>query len=1271
MKRLPDVPQIRGAGGGGGGGSAHTPTEAPNTLQSAVKGRILDLIAYGPIYGLVDGLKSVYLDSTPVQNSDDSYNFSGITLETREGYPDQEMIPGFPAVENSIEVGTDVLFDNPPVRSVTNNDADAVLITVQLAALVQQKDNGDSVGASVNVMVDYRQGTGAWITSINDTIQGKTTSPYPVTYRVNLPKTGGPYQVRVRRGNKESESQKLQDKITWTFITEVIDRRLSYPNMALVGISVDSKLFGSSLPSRSYDMKLSIISVPSNYDPATRTYTGLWDGSFKQAWTDNPAWAYYDLASHPVIGGGITTVDKWIAYRIGQYCDELVDDGFGSMEPRFAINTLFAEQEDAIQALNSLASAFRGMSYWGTDTVVPVADMPATPVKIVAPANVVNGDLEYSGTSERERHSVAVVMWNDPNDEYKAVPEIYEDRDSIDAYGWRETRVTAVGCTSRGQALRLAKWILYSERMETQTLTYQATLDHADLRPGDLIEVADPDYQGARMGGRISVASKTQPVLDKVPTEAIQSTAAAWYLRVLMPDGSIYTSQVTSFVGNQANLLTALPEVPVAGAMWALYSVALVLPQFRVVSVTENEDGDTYTVLATEYDPRKYDIVEKDLVLPDLPTSMLPSGPVAPPLDLSFEVYKYYAGGSEHQGLVISWTPPKDARVSSYVLDVMSPSDGGFRTVYNGPGMSFDLRDAVGGEWTIRVRAVSSASIPSQWVTRTVQIANLLLPVPPDSVVVVEKTFEITLSPQSAYRDQLWEFYRSNVPLAADMIESNATQLPTGTYLVDVGLRSNRTYYYYIRGTNQYGKSTWFATQGTTLNDFEDIMNAVKTEIMEGDTYIWLQEEITTVATEAATSVVDEKVAELQEQIDNLVDALAYDPNKAYEKYQVVKGPDDGMLWQATGPVPADETGVNGPPNPDYWINVGEVAEAADGLAAQVETNRLDIENLDGAVKASAERLTGLSAAVRQREDDQGEGALQDALDNYKSKANFRDRVTVIADDTSATAERVTDLSVEVGDNSARMTTLEQVVTDELESSATQITQLRSDFEGNKALVQDQLSTVTNAQSATASQLTTLQTDYNGNKTTVQNQITALSNAQGSQASQISTLQSTVNGHTASIQTNASAIADVDGKLTASYGIKVQTHSNGLRYTAGMGIDITTSGGITQSQILFQADRFALINVSNGVTTLPFLIDSGVVYINTAMIQAASIDFLKISDTLQSTNYVANSTGWKLWKNGTFELNGPVAGGGRMRITNQVIMVYDAAGTLRVRLGIW
>lgn len=1260
--------RIFGAGGGGGGEDTHTAVEAPNTLRSVVKGRILDLIAFGPIKGLKDGLKSVYLDGTPVENPDGSTNFSGIKLETRYGDPDQTYIEGFTSVENSIEIGTEVLFDNPPVRSVSNNAANAVLVTVQVAALVKSEENGDTRGYQLPLAIDVRSGAGSWSTAVSDTIQGKTTAPFPATYRISL--TGpGPFDIRVRRLNKESQSQKIQDKLTWTILNEVIDERFSYPNMAYVGITVDSQLFGSTMPSRSYDMLLSIVKVPSNYDPLTRVYTGLWDGTFKDAWTDNPAWCYYDLATHPIIGAGLENVDKWIIYRIGQYCDEMVEDGYGGMEPRFTCNTMFSEQEDAITALNTFASAFRGMAYWGTNTMVAVADMPMPIETIVGPSNVIDGEFEYVGTSIRERHSVCVVMWNDPNDADKAVPEIFEDPLSIDMYGWKETRVTAVACNSRGQALRLAKWILYSERMETQTVQYKASLDHAGLRPGDLIELADPDYQGARMSGRVASYEPRKVTLDQAPTEALQSITGTWYLSVVLADGSVPRIEVTSFTGNVANLLTAIPGELVPGAVWALSCTDLELPQFRVVSVVESGNSE-YSITATEYDPRKYDVVEKGLTLPERPTSILPSGPITPPLDLSFEAYKYFAGNSEHQGLVISWTPPKDARIDSYVLDVMSPVDGGFKTVYTGSGTSFDLKDIVGGQWVIRVRSIASVAaggVPSQWTSRTVQIAMLLLPTPPDTITVTPGTFNMTLTPFSAYPNAIYEFWRSLVPLTVELIESNAIQLPTGPYLVDADLRSGTRYYYYVRGVNQYGKSTWVPAQGLTKVDFDDILQAVTDDIENGDLYQIINGQIVTVATSTATQVAEEALQGLQDQIDNLTDALAYKPEDPYQEGDVVRS--GKKLWQAQVDVPADPSGASGPPNPLYWKDVGSILEEAGAMVTQVNINTQKIEEVDGKTTAQGTMLSSLRASAR---DDNGQGELADALDGFNVRAKFTQEVKVLATADKALSQRLTEFSVELGENAASLVTLEQAMVTADEALAQEILEIRAEIgDGIGAALEEERTARVNADLAITNQLTTLSTDYQGNKTTVQEQLTAQSNANSALASTVATLRTDVNGNTASVQTVATAQSTLEGKLTASLAFKLQTTQDGRTYTAGMGIDLTTQGGITQSQILFQADRIAMINVASGNVVLPWVLESGNVYMNTAIIKNGSISFLQIGDDMQSTDYVAGQKGWKLGKGGTIEFNGSVSGGGRLTINNQLVQVFGPSGNLLVRLGTW
>lgn len=819
---------IQGAKGASKPPAQYIPVESPQSLRSKARGRILDLLCHGPIVGLVNGLQSIYLDSTPLQNPDGTFNFSGVTVQTREGYPDQAYIPGFTAVENTIDISAEIKYATPIVRSVTNNDANAVIITVAVQGLSEQKDNGDMAGYQVGFYVDVRNANGAWVIGAGDTIVGKTTTAYQRSVRVALNGTG-PFDIRVRRASPESTSAKIQDDLFWAMMTEVIDARLSYPDSALVAIDVDSELFGSKMPARSYDVKLSIIRVPSNYDPITRTYTGFWDGSFKLAWTDNPAWCFFDLSTHPVIGANNQSVDKWSLYRIAQYCDEMVPNGYGGWEPRFTCNTLFASREEAIVTLNTLASVFRGMVYWGSDSVMAVADMPGDTLKLVTPSNITSDGFEYVGTSLRERHSVAVVMWNDPNDEYKQIPELYEDPESIQLFGWRETQVTAACCTSRGQARRLAKWILYSERMETEIVSYTATADHADLRPGDYIKISDPDRAGARYGGRVLDATATVITLDKAPKP--EEVVGTWYLNCVMPSGVIQTREVLKFVGDVCTLKVAFPEVPLKAAVWVLSSAALVTPMYRVTAVIEQDDGVTYQISATEHNPNKYNFVEFDLQLPDTPDSTIPSGPLAGPTHITAASFKYVAGGTEHQGLTVSWRGVDDVRCNGYILEARDPNDVTFRTIYSGSGLSVDEKDIVDGEWIFRIKATTSTGRTSEWVQLTVNIAGLLLPAPPDSIEVGVTTFEISLRPRSIYPSAMYEFWRSDVPLTMNMVESNARRIAIGTDLVDVGLKPKTTYYYYVRGTNIYGVSQFVGAQGTTLYNFEDILAALDEDI--------------------------------------------------------------------------------------------------------------------------------------------------------------------------------------------------------------------------------------------------------------------------------------------------------------------------------------------------------------------------------------------------------------------------------------------------------
>ena len=831
--------EIHGSKGGkgSGGGSGSTPVEAPNTLQSSSTARLIDLIGEGPIVGLVDGLKSVYLDKTPLQNANGSYNFKGVKIEERTGEAIQSYIPGFPTVETEVDVSTQVKMGAPVVRTVSNLSATRVRVKIRIPALTTQSpETGNIDGGEVSLLVSVQPNGGTWSEGILMTIAGKTTSPYERQQQVALIGTG-PWNVRVTRITSNSESAATQNDSFWSSYTEIVDAKLTYPDSAVIGITVNAKLFGTGIPNRAYDVKGRVIKVPTNYNPETRVYTGIWDGSFKLAWTDNPAWCYYDLATHPRYGAGIDNVDKLSLYQIGKYCDELVPDGYGGMEPRFTLNTVLADREESITALNLLASVFRGMSFWGSNTVIPVADMPSDPVRLVTPANVINGEIELSGSSLKDRHSVIAVTWNDPESDYTKQVELVEDQDAIVKFGWKQLDVTAVGCTSRGQAHRLGKWLLYDEQNETSTITYTAGTDHMDIRPGDIIKVSNPDWAGARLHGRVTVTGTTTVTLDKIPSEVSGSN---WFLDVMLPSGTIERRSILSFnkPTNQITLATPLSATPVLGAVFVLSSVSVVPFQFRVTGVSETSEG-LYDVTATEYNPDKYAFVENNIALPERPTSFVPTGKLPAPLNITMNEYLYKGAVGPVSGASISVTSPDDPRISLYDFEVKRPGDVDYYLLTTQADVLADLLNTVPGDYQVRVRSVSTIGLKSAYKEATFILQGLLKP-PADVSTLNISVYngQISLWWLPVPDLDLSHYEIRYTPLLTGGAWSNSQvlveQVPAGLNSVNVPARSGT---YLIRAVDTSGVYSLNATLATSEVAELDSYNAV--EIVQ-DNPLWL-----------------------------------------------------------------------------------------------------------------------------------------------------------------------------------------------------------------------------------------------------------------------------------------------------------------------------------------------------------------------------------------------------------------------------------------------
>ncbi|WP_396622960.1 host specificity protein J [Marinobacter sp. W-8] len=862
---------ITGAGGGKGGGSSRTPKEAPNTLRSIQYAELLDVISVGPCEGLVDGAKSIYLDDVPIQNPDGSYNFDGVAWQHREGYPSQAPVSGFPAIENTQAVNIEITSATSPIQSVTDLNADSVRVTLRVPRLTKQNlKNGDTNGYEVTHAIDVKADGDIWRTPHIDTIKGKCTVDYQRAYRVRLTGTG-PWQIRVRRTSPDSTGSNIVDRVWWDTMTTIIDQRMTYPDTAYVALRADAKQFGGKIPSRSYKYRGIIVDIPSNYDPYTRTYTGDWDGTFTKGWTNNPAWIFYALATNSEWGAGMGSVDRWLLYRIGKYCDELVPDGYGGQEPRYTINTVLTKKEDVHKVLTSLASVFRAMVYYGTSndtgSVIPVADMPKDVIATFGAANVIDGVFEYQDASERVRYNRIKVKYNDPDNKFKPATEVVDDNDSL-RFGIKEKEITAFGCSSRGQARRLGLWEMYTAAHETETVSFGVGNHYADLRPGDIIAVNDPDLQGVRLFGRLSQTGTDTLVLDDLPP---WDEGQNWRITVTLPDGQNQTATIANYQDTIVTLDTPLSDTPVDNATYLLSADNLEPRLYRVLS-SDEQDNHTFAITALEYWPQKFAAIDHGVEFEESFKDLIPTGRVSPPLSINIETHTVLDGGVNRQMLTVGWTASDDPRIVGYYVSHQGPDDYDFNDPIYTTGYTHTFKNVFEGEHTIKVIAVDSLGDQSLPVQQSTTINNLLEPVNISNIDYDVGNYEIRLTPR-ATRDQQYQFWRSLTALQTGDIESNAINLGTMSVLVDTRLTPNTTYYYYVRAVNAYGFSDWYPINLTTTKDPSTIIDVISGEIRKTDLYTDLISDIDRgVNADQALITVDQRVSGLEGQYTVKID---------------------------------------------------------------------------------------------------------------------------------------------------------------------------------------------------------------------------------------------------------------------------------------------------------------------------------------------------------------------------------------------------------------
>jgi predicted phage tail protein len=715
---------IRGAGGGGkgGGGKARVAVESADSLQSKAFVQIIDLVGEGEIEGLVNGLRSVYLNGTPLQNADGTYNFPGFEIATRSGSQDQGYIEGFPATEKETQVNIEARYGFPVVRTITNVEVDAIRVRVSMPQMTYQNPtNGDLSGTEVAYAIEVQSDGGGYVEKVRDIIIGKCVSKYERSYRVEL-EGDGPWDVRLVRLTEDSASQTLQNKTFFEAYTEIVDGKLRYPNSAVIALKVDASQF-SSVPVRGYDMKLLRVRIPTNYDPVTRSYNGSWDGSFYIAWTDNPAWIFYDLMTSERYGLGSfipeAQVDKWGLYTIGKYCDELVPNGFGSTEPRFTCNVYLQSRAEAYKVIQDLASVFRGMAYWAQGTLTVVQDSPEDAAYLFNSSNVVDGVFSYQGSSAKTRHTVAIVTWNDPEDYYRQKVEYVEDADAIARYGLVETQVVAFGCTSRGQANRVGRWLLYTEQNQTEVVSFKTGLNGSTCRPGQVIKVSDPMRAGSRRAGRLISASGVTMNVDQ--TMAIDPSTHVF--SALLPDGTIEERQILSASLKQIILTSAFTTDPLPGSVWMVASAEVDAQYFKIINIAESEDG-AHEVTALAHNPEKYAAIELGLKLEPRSISSLNTVPASPQSIIITETL-YEMNGTIRVKVTASWNPVSAA--TGYSVQWKRDSLN-WNTLPETSTNEIEVMNAEPGEYTFKVTALNSVggrSVPS---TATKEVIGKALP---------------------------------------------------------------------------------------------------------------------------------------------------------------------------------------------------------------------------------------------------------------------------------------------------------------------------------------------------------------------------------------------------------------------------------------------------------------------------------------------------------------------------------------------------------------
>ncbi|MCH5515511.1 phage tail protein [Pseudomonas syringae] len=1221
----------------GGSSNPKSSTEASDSLRSTNRAKLLIAVGEGEFEGTPTDA-DIYLDNTPLKDASGNLNFQNVNWEWRTGSVDQSYIPGIPSIDNETTVNVELRNDSPWVRSITNTQLSAVRVRLAWPALQAQDDNGVG-GYRIEYAIDVATDGGSYKQALLEAVDGKTTTRYERSRRIDLPAATSGWQIRVRRLTANQNTNKIADTMLVAGLTEVIDAKLRYPNTALLYIEFDAEQF-TNIPAVTVKCKARKWQVPSNYDPFSRTYSGVWDGSMKEAWTNNPAWVTYGVCTQDRFGLGKRIkpwmVDKWELYRIAQYCDQNVGNGVGGLEPRFLCDMNLQGKAEAWSLLRDISGIYRGMTYWAQGQLVAQADMPRSQDfdYVFTRANVIDGKFTYGSASAKTRYTRAIVGYDNPDNNYDTDVIPFADPVLQRRFGDKPTELTAIGCTRASEAQRRGKWVVMSNNQD-RTVSFSTGMEGAIPLPGYIIPVADSLLAGREIGGRIAGAAGRVLTLDRDTL-----AKAGDRLIVNLPSGQAEGRTVQSVAGRAITVTVAYSETPTTQLQWALDADDLAIPLYRVLSVKRSAEGE-YAITALQYEPSKFAYIDTGARLEERPISVIPITVVPSPASVSLTSTTAIAQGLAVTTMNISW--PAVAGAVAYDVEWRKDS-GNWIKVQRTGSTSVDITGIYAGAYLARVRAVSAYDISSSWRNSILTQLKGKEGLPPavTSLAAASLIFGIKLNwtfPAGVEDTQRTEIWYGPTTDLAKATKLSDLAYPQSEHVMQ-HLKAGVTFFFWARLVDRTGNiGPWYpagvGVMGQTSSDANPVLDLLDKQLTESQFGEHLLGRLDLIDGDGPGSV-NERLEELKANIGEITDALVYVPADAYVRDNTVRVGEN--LWTAIAAVPAAADGSNGPPNPNYWVNTGQSIRAANAQADQVSKNTANIETVNGKTTATASQLGALQASTR---DDNVEGAMAAALNAWEETARSAQEVRVRTENDFAQAQRTTLLDAKVANNDAKISIVETAQATDREATAQQITNLTA-------------TVTTNQKTAQAA---------------IQSESTARADAVGAISTKLDQVQAKANDATVAVQQTTSALATTNSKLAGIWSVRMELTQNNIPYAAGFGLGLESGAAGTTSQFVVRADTFLVMNTSTQSPQSLFGITGGQTFIRSAFIEDGSISWLKVGN-LQSSDYVANTSGWSLPKTGPWQLNGSMTDGRRSTISNSSIKMYHANGVVGIDLSL-